>query len=114
MNSISYPAVQFAAVQILTPAGLLLAQLDPSIVLDSSGAVPMLRAAAELLDTFNQVEAYTSVTLTAEPRAGALVKVYRNGLLMSLATDYTIAGQVVTFTAGQGTAAGDVVQALYG
>jgi hypothetical protein len=113
MGSIFYPPVEFTAIQILTPGGVLLAQLDGSIVLDTSGPVPVLRAAAEKVDVFNEAAAYTSVTLSATPGAGAQVKVYRNGLLMAAAIDYAIAGTVVTFSAAQGTAPGDIVQAIY-
>lgn len=43
-SSLSYPPVSFAAIQVFTPTGILLVQLDPSIQLDTSGPVPVLRA----------------------------------------------------------------------
>lgn len=41
------------------------------------------------------------------------VEVFRNGVLMAATADYTRAGQVVTFAAGQAIVTGDRIQILY-
>lgn len=118
-TSISYPAVQFQAVQILTPGGIVIAQLHPSIVLDLSGPVPVLRAIAaprteRKTEVFSPGTTYTAVTLSLPPDAVREIRVYRNGLLMAASIDYTRVDRVITFTAAQGTAAEDIVQVSYG
>jgi len=121
--SISYPPVNFVAIQIVTPNGVYLAQLDPTIQLDMTGPVPVLKAVIpavtlpkpEVSQVFNltQPTPPTTFTLTSAPAPGSLVKVYRNGLLMASGFDYTVSANVVTFAAGQGTAQGDMVQIIY-
>lgn len=112
--------VQFQGIQVLTPAGIIIAQLHPSIVLDLTGPVPILRAVVPAApkprqtDVFSPGTAYTFVTLSLAPDSIREVRVYRNGLLMAPTVDYTRAGQVVTFTAAQGTADTDIVQVSYG
>jgi len=116
--SISYPAVQFVVIQILTPAGILQVQLHPSIVLDTSGAVPVLRVVSaptlppRRTEVFGPGAAYTTVTMSLPPDSRE-IRVYRNGLLMAPTIDYSIAAQVVTFTV-QPTLAADIVQVSYG
>ena len=53
-------------------------------------------------------------TLANPPAAGWPVLIYRNGLRLNVTNgDYTIAGQTVTFAAGQIPITGDVVNADY-
>jgi hypothetical protein len=116
--SIAYPAVPFQAIQVLTPGGVLLVQLDAAtLMIDTSGPLPIFRGIQPKPD---QVDLFAitdtppaTFTMTATAAAGAPVLVYRNGLLMALNADYTIAGQVVTFLPAQGTAVGDNIQLVY-
>lgn len=116
---VAYPPVQFAAVMMLTPGGSLLAQLGEGIVLDTSGAVPVLRAVTPAAVPVDTVEVFAAAagpqmafTIGADA-AGGQVKVWRNGLRMAPGVDYTVAGRVVTFTAEQGMDEGGRVLVEY-
>jgi len=115
--SISYPTVTVPTIHMLTPTGSVLVQLHPSIVLDTSGPVPMLRAIsppapARRVEVFKQATAYTTVTMSKPADTNQLIQVWRNGLLMAPGIDYTVSLQVITFTL-QPTAVGDIVQVQY-
>ena len=107
--------VQLAAPQFSGPAvivyvpggpGYRAAKLDPSVVLDTSGSTPVLKA---VVAAVRQVigEAYdvtatttTTITLVNPPIVGTL-QAYRNGIRLRPGPDYTLAGAVVTFAGGQ-------------
>lgn len=60
---------------------------------------------SEAVEHFSPTTGATSVTLSNTPIAGTL-KMYRNGRLMKLTTDYTISGVTVTLVLATGASTG--------
>jgi hypothetical protein len=114
---VAAPPTSFTAIQVLTPTGWIWAQPDGSIQIDTASSPPVIRAvtaaATEQVDTIVVSAATQSFSLSAAPRAGTAVKVYRNGLLMASTNDYALTGQTVTFVEAQEIAVGDIVQFVY-
>lgn len=78
----------------------------------SAGTIPTLTQGEVLAGTVNGANAV--FTVANPPAAGWPVFIYRNGLRLNVTNgDYTIAGQTVTFAAGQIPITGDVVNADY-
>lgn len=72
------------------------------------------------IEYFNPANGGTTVTVASAPLAGAIVKVYRNGMLQIPTTDWSIAGTTVTFvtafgisTNGNNTGNDETVQVEY-
>lgn len=115
-----------ARVMVYVPGvGLLLAQIDPSIVLDTSGPVPVLKSIAPASGSIRTPEVFdistviqVAFTLQRVPKN---LRVYRNGFLMqppivsgsgvtvTSAPDYNLAGSTVTFTPAQSPLPGDKI-----
>ncbi|WP_321471097.1 hypothetical protein [uncultured Paludibaculum sp.] len=115
---VSYPPVQFAAIQVLTPTGVMLVQLPPYMVIDTSGPAPVFKimqteqpaVRAEDTNVFTVAgPSQAAFKLSGVPVPGSRLKVHRNGLRMALTVDYTVAGDTVTFVAGQMPQAGDII-----
>jgi len=108
-------ASSFTAIRVLTPTGWVYAQPDGSIQIDVAANPPVIRAvtARETVDRFVVVDPTQAFTMSAEVAAGAVVAVYRNGLLMAEGEDYTAAGRDVLFLPQQPVGAGDIVQLRY-
>ena len=69
-------------------------------------------AASETSQTWTTAAGLTGLTLATVPRAGTLVKLFRNRLLQVPTNDYTISGASITFN-GFTSNNGDVFYALY-
>lgn len=73
----------------------------------------------EQRDDFNVValSLTDTVTLTKTPTAGGVIKVYRNGDLQELGTDYTISGLdimfVIPFGQSGGGTVGEIISVIY-
>jgi hypothetical protein len=102
----------------VTGKGAILATVDPAtLVLDTSGATPVLRALPQS-QTINEkhvsVRPAVGATVVTIPDAGyipASLNVYTNGILQSVTDDYTVTGTVVTLS--RVSSAGDIVQLTY-
>jgi len=117
---VSYAPANFTALQLFTPAGIILVQLDSSLVLDTSGAVPVLRAAPTVVpvpvrktDTFHNVGGTSPMTLTAVPSSTFEPLVFRNGLIQEPGMDYTLTGQSLAFKAEVCLTVTDSVMVIY-
>lgn len=112
-SMVSYPPVQFAAIQVLTPTGVMLVQLPSYMTIDTSGPAPVFRitqVCAEDTEVFTVAgQTQASFKLSRDPVPGSRLKVHRNGVRMSLTIDYTVSGDTVTFVAGQMPQANDVI-----
>lgn len=98
--------------------GVVLATVDPAtLVLDTTGATPVLRALVQT-PSINEkhisivpAAGATAVTIPDATYIPASLNVYVNGLLQSLTNDYTVAGTTVTLIRASTT--GDIVQLTY-
>lgn len=108
------PTVTFNGVVVLFNGTFAVAQLSPSVVLDTSGQGPVIRAVlpVPVEEEFLITTAQTVFTLASLPMPSSSLMVFRNGVKMRVGRDYTAAGKVVTFTA-QPTAPGDLIVAWY-
>ena len=103
----------------VTGRGLVLATVDPAtLILDTTGATPVLRALPQAAPTINEkhvsIKPAAGATAITIPDAGyvpASLNVYVNGILQSVTDDYTVAGTAVTLTRVSST--GDIVQLTY-
>lgn len=108
------------AMVVLPDGRLSVASLD-GIVIDTSGAVPVLRVLPQ--PTTPPIRERSVVTKATAPMPTitipdatvivASVVVCRNGLELAEGEDYTLTGPVVTFRAGEEPLAGDVVKLRY-
>jgi hypothetical protein len=103
-----------SGVLVVIGGKLLRAQLDSSIVLDTSGANPVLSAITPSLERqqYKLTTAQATFNLDKLPKPNSL-HVYVSGWLMAEGEDYTVAGNVVTFFGQNSPQAGDVVQFRY-
>jgi hypothetical protein len=73
----------------------------------------------EVEDTFDGLTSGTDVTLTSTPVAGAVLKVFRNGMkqVLGATADYTVSGTTITFNTAFGLSGGaagsEVVEVVY-
>lgn len=74
-----------------------------------SGNLPI--ASQFQTDSFNGNGSTTNFTLTYTPASNSEVKVFQNGLLMTITTDYTISGTTLTMTTAPVT--GQKLQVIY-
>lgn len=108
------------AMVVLPDGRLSVASLD-GIVIDTSGAVPVLRVLPQPATPPIREKAIVQRTTAPLPSLTiadvtvivASVVVCRNGLELSEGVDYTMAGPVITFIAGAEPLAGDVVKLRY-
>lgn len=99
--------------------GMVLATVDPAtLVLDTTGAVPVLRAlppvAPPISEKHVSIKPAIGATVLTIPDATyvlASLNVYVNGELQSLTDDYTVAGTTVTLV--RVSTAGDIDQLTY-
>jgi hypothetical protein len=104
------------AVQVFIPAsGFTLAVFDPagSVVLDTTTTPPTIRAIVveHPVWIYNEATAVgvtppATITL-AKPLVAGTQLVYRNGVRQTPGLDYTVAGNVITFSAASALAAND-------
>jgi hypothetical protein len=103
----------------VTGKGVVLATVDPAtLVLDTTGATPVLRALPQTAPVINEKHVSlkpavgtTSVTILDAGYIPASLNVYVNGVLQSMIDDYTVAGTTVTLVRVFDT--GDIVQLTY-
>ena len=102
----------------VTGKGVVLATVDPAtLVLDTTGATPVLRAlpqSATINEKHVSIKPAIGATVVTIPDTGyvpASLNVYVNGVLQSMTDDYTVAGTVVTLIRASTT--GDIVQLTY-
>lgn len=74
-----------------------------------SGNLPI--ASQFQTDSFSGNGSTTNFTLTYTPASNSEVKVFQNGLLMTITTDYTISGTTLTMTTAPVT--GQKLQVIY-
>jgi hypothetical protein len=84
---------------------LTLTGLANGIQITGSATDTMTFALREQVDTTTSLTSGTTVTATQTPIAATL-RVYRNGLIKDLTTDYTLSGSTVTFTTAFGISGG--------
>ena len=110
------------AVQMFLPqTGFTLVLLDPSIIIDTTGPLPMLRVFFPPTPPApvwirNEALAVTDVLPTwtlANTLVAGTQAVYRNGLRLTPGLDYTVAGNVITFAVAAVPQAGDNLLADY-
>lgn len=102
----------------VTGKGAVLATVDPAtLVLDTSGATPVLRALPQS-QTINEkhvsIKPAVGATVVTIPDAGyvpASLSVYTNGILQSAADDYMVTGAIITFS--RVSSDGDIIQLTY-
>ena len=68
-------------------------------------------SASTEIERFTATASQTAFTLSATPDDAATIRVFKNGLLLVLTTDYTVSGATVTLTSGATT--GDAVAVIY-
>ena len=96
------PPVAAASVRIVMPSGAVIyAQLAAdSFVLDTTTSPPTLRIKAAPATTIEYHQVWRDANggngFTLPAGTLTLISVYRNGLLQMAATDYTVAGNVLT------------------
>ena len=105
----------------VTSKGMVLATVDPAtIVLDTTGTTPVLRAIVPVLSppAINEkhvsilpAAGVTAVTIPDNTYIPASLGVYVNGLLQSVTNDYSLVGTTVTLIRPSET--GDTVQLTY-
>ena len=103
----------------VTGKGVVLATVDPAtLILDTTGTVPVLRALPQATTAINEkhvsikpAAGTTAVIIPDATYVPASLNVYVNGILQSMTDDYTIAGTTVTLTRLPTT--GDIVQLTY-
>lgn len=103
----------------VTGKGVVLATVDPAtLILDTTGATPVLRAIPQAAPSINEkhvsVKPAAGTTGIIIPDAGyipASLNVYVNGVLQSLTDDYSVAGTGITLI--RVSDAGDIVQLTY-
>lgn len=106
-------------VNIAGTKGMVVATVDQAtLLLDTSGAVPVLRALPPAAPTINEKHVSvkpalgaTTLTIPDASYIPASLNVYVNGLLQSAVDDYTISGTTVTLL--RASAAGDIDQLTY-
>jgi len=85
--------------------GMVLATVDPmTLVLDTTGTVPVLRALPQAGPPINEkhvtlalAAGATVLTIPDASYIPASLNVFRNGVLQSVGSDYTLSGTTVTF-----------------
>ena len=105
----------------VTGRGVILATVDPvTLVLDTTGATPVLRALPQSVTvppinekhvSIKPLPGAVSVTIPDAGYVPASLNVYVNGILQSLTDDYTVANTNVTLARASIT--GDIVQLTY-
>jgi hypothetical protein len=103
----------------VTGKGVVLATVDPAtLVLDASGATPVLRALPQTTPTINEkhvsIKPAVGATAVTIPDSGYIptsLSVYVNGILQSVMDDYTVAGTGITLI--RASLSGDIVQLIY-
>jgi hypothetical protein len=108
-------ATGFTGVVVLVNGTFMVAQLSPSVMIDTSGPQPVIRAVPVLPmpteEEFSPATGQVAFTLAGTPMVGTL-EVFRNGIRMRVGRDFSITAKVVTFTA-QPVAIGDLIVARY-
>lgn len=102
----------------ITGKGVILATVDPAtLILDTTGVTPVLRALSQLT-TVNEkhvsilpVVGATTVTIPDASYNPASLNVFVNGILQSLTNDYSVTGTTITLLRAATT--GDIVQLTY-
>lgn len=99
-------------------SGWTLAQLDPSIVLDTSTVPPTLKAVSAATPQTSWVTPTGTVdgtnavfTIPSAPNPPASLTVVRNGLVLSVGNDFNLSGTTITFVAGAIPQVGDTIRA---
>ncbi len=105
----------------ITGKGMVLATVDPAtLILDTSGTTPVLRAIPQTTPPATINEKHVSIkpaagtTSISVPDAGFIatsLNVYVNGILQAITDDYTVAGTGITFN--RASISGDIVQLTY-
>jgi len=106
-SQVKQPTVAAASVMVVLPTGAVVyAQLDVAgFTLDTSVSPPMLRAkttngtvpAAASVPVVYKLSRNTDLSY-ALPPVGKALHIFRNGLLQTLTTDYTITSNILRFT----------------
>lgn len=99
--------------------GMVLATVDPvTMALDTTGAVPILRALPQVGPPINEKHVVlkpalgaTTLTIPDATYVPASLSVYVNGIVQSLTDDYTVAGTTITLI--RPSATGDIDQLQY-
>lgn len=116
-TQIIWPTVASDRVVVLASDGLHFATVGANLAVDKSQSTWAINAASgggqSLPIKISALSRNADGTwqIPTAPQAQPIIT--RNGLVMLPAIDYTISGQVVTFTAAQGSLATDIVGALY-
>jgi len=94
--------------------------LDPkSFVIDTTTTPATIKAVgSNLVEGEKPIGAIDGINLTftlptAAPAPAASLKLYRNGIRLSVTTDYTVTGKIVSFVLGAQPQAGDTLIADY-
>lgn len=106
----------------ITGKGLVLATVDPAtLILDTTGATPVLRAVTQTAPppltinekhvTIKPIAGVLSVNVPDNGFIVASLNVYVNGVLQAPGDDYNVAGTAVTFI--RASTAGDIIQLTY-
>lgn len=105
----------------VTGKGLVLATVDPAtLVIDTTGAAPVLRALPQTATAPTANERHVSilpapgivaVTIPDATYIPASLNVFVNGILQSITNDYTVAATTITLI--RPSDAGDIVQLTY-
>lgn len=101
-------------VWVVLPSGAVQLADISGLTIDTSGAVPVLRAVAAVQQKTFVVKVAApnpSVSLPETPLTGTL-KLYRNGLRQAETEDYTLSGNIIN-AAGGVFLAGDIITADY-
>jgi len=117
-SQVKQPTVAAASVMIVLPTGAVVyAKLDAAFTLDTTTSPPTLRVAttgpapAAALPVVYKLTRNTDLSY-ALPPAGRLTQVYRNGLLQTLTTDYTITSNILRFTPANCCEADEAITAV--
>ena len=117
-TQVATPATSFTLIRVLTPAGWIYVQPDPTIQIDTAASPPIIRAvlppgATEAVQKFVVTIAAQTFTLTGALAPNTLPAVYRNGVLMAEDIDYALAWPILTFFPEQAIALRDIIQVRY-